>query len=162
MRPETIKLFDVNLRQHFYSVEIIEESLKHATVLKLSDEELPVLAEMFSMKGSVQEQLDGLRNLFDLQLIAYTRGPDGSLLLAASGSDDHPGIPIPGKDTIGAGDSFSATICVGLLSGLPIGQINENANQVATFVCSQSGATPDFPAELIESVTCNLFTTHKQ
>ncbi|MEX0324244.1 MAG: carbohydrate kinase [Puniceicoccaceae bacterium] len=153
MRPDAIKLFDVNIRQQYYTFLTIRESLRRATVLKLSDEELPVLAEMFSLKGLIQDQLNALREMFDLKLVAYTRGPAGSLLLDDSSADDHPGIAIPGKDTIGAGDSFSATICVGLLSGLHIDQINENANQVATFVCSQSGATPDLPAELVESVT---------
>lgn len=161
MRPDALKVFDVNIRQNYYNRGTIEESLGRANVLKLSDEELPVLSEYFSLNGSIPDQLDGLLKLFDLKLIAYTRGPDGSLLVNDSGSDDHPGIPIPGKDTIGAGDSFSATICVGLLKGMTLSQINENANQVATYVCSQSGATPDLPDSLVQSISGNFRLSSK-
>ncbi len=153
MRPDALKLFDVNLRQIYYTTEILENSLKRANILKLSDEELPVLGKLFSLSGSVQDQLAGLMKLFNLKLVAYTRGPEGSLLMDDSGVDDHPGIPIPGKDTIGAGDSFSATLCVGLLSGLSLSQLNDNTNKVATYVCSQSGATPNFPSELMDSIS---------
>jgi fructokinase len=142
MREDALKIFDINLRQAFFSREIIEASLVHSNILKLSDEELPVLAEIFGMAGSVSEQLAKVRTKFDLQLIAYTRGPDGSLLVAADETDDHPGCPGEAIDSVGAGDSFTATLCMGLLKQKSLSQINEHANRVATFVCSQTGATP--------------------
>lgn len=153
MRPDALKLFDVNLRQHFYSIESIEESLKRASILKLSDEELPVLRNAFLLSGSILDQLSELKRRFELKLIAYTRGAEGGVLLDDSGMDDHPGNAIERGDTIGAGDSFSATLCVGLLGALPLTKLNENANKVAAYVCSQSGATPDLPASIIESVS---------
>jgi len=148
MRPSAIRIFDVNLRQKFYSKKIIDESLRHANRLKLSDEELPVLAEMFGLSGSVQDQLEALLDRFGLLLIAYTRGADGSLLAAPDEISDHPGYPVAVADSVGAGDSFTAALCMGLLSGNALDEINEHANRVATFVCSQAGATPLLPGHL--------------
>jgi len=153
MRPDALKLFDVNLRQAFYSSTVLEESLQRATVLKLSDEELPILKKIFSLEGSVEDQLIGLKERFGLKLIAYTRGAGGSLLVNASSTDDHLGQTVEMEDTIGAGDSFAATLCVGLIAGWPLPKLNENANKVAAYVCSQRGATPDLPERLANSVS---------
>jgi fructokinase len=148
MRPDAVKIFDVNLRQAFFTQAAIEASLRHANVLKLSDEELPVLAEMFDVSGTVPEQLEALRNQWDLRLVAYTRGAEGSLLLAASDCDEHGGHPAHVVDSVGAGDSFTAALCMGLLRERPIDAINDHANRVAAYVCSQQGATPELPAAL--------------
>ena len=150
MPVDALKIFDVNLRQKFFSKEIIGESLKLANILKLSDEELPVLAEMYKLGGDTKQQLVELRQLFDLRLIAYTRGAQGSLLIEAASADDHPGCPGAAIDSIGAGDSFTAALCMGLLNNKPLSAINQHANRVGTFVCSQAGATPVFPADLLE------------
>jgi len=148
-RPEALRIFDVNLRQAFFSKDVIGASLEHANILKLSDEELPVLGEMFGFTGTVSEQIEGLRERFDLRLIAYTRGPKGSLLVTVDETDYHPGLACNAVNTVGAGDSFTATLCMGLLRKLPLARINQHANRVASYVCSQSGATPAIPAELI-------------
>jgi fructokinase len=149
MRTEALRIFDVNLRQNFYSKEILETSLRHANIFKLSDEELPTLARFFDLTGQVLNQLQALRGMFDLRLVAYTRGGEGSLLVTANETSDHPGIPTEVVDTVGAGDSFTATLCMGLLQNLPLAEINRRACQVASFVCSQSGATPQLPSNLI-------------
>ena len=149
MRPQALRIFDVNLRQNFYSKEILETSLRHANIFKLSDEELPTLARFFDLTGQVLNQLQALRGMFDLRLVAYTRGGEGSLLVTANETSDHPGIPTEVVDTVGAGDSFTATLCMGLLQNLPLAEINRRACQVASFVCSQSGATPQLPSNLI-------------
>ena len=151
MRPDSLRIFDINLRQDFYSREIIESSLRRANILKLSDEELPVLAAMFDLPGDASAQLRRLRELFDLRLVAYTRGGSGSLLLTATESSDHLGLPTEVLDTVGAGDSFTATLCTGLLQNLPLAEINIRANQVAAFVCSQAGATPTLPRHITNS-----------
>ena len=161
MSSDAIKLFDVNLRQHFYSIGSIEASLERASILKLSDEELPVLKNAFSLSGSVEVQLSELKNRFELKLIAYTRGAEGSLLIDGSGTDDHPGTIITTIDTIGAGDSFSATLCTGLLQGLTLAPLNENANQVAAYVCSQRGATPALPESIVKNVSYSTSSVPK-
>ncbi|VGO16885.1 Fructokinase [Pontiella desulfatans] len=148
---DALKIFDVNLRQTFFSKEIIEESLRLSNVLKLSDEELPLVAGMFGISGPVQAQLHGLLERFDLQLIAYTRGADGSLLVTPDESDDHPGCPGEAINSVGAGDAFTATLCMGLLSCRPLNEINEYANRVASFVCRQDSATPELTDNLNEA-----------
>lgn len=149
--PEnTLKIFDVNLRQSFFSKDLIAASLKLANILKLSDEELPVLADYFGLTGNVEEQLKQLLNQFDLRLIGYTRGPDGSILMNAFDMDDAAGLPGKAVDSVGAGDSFTAALCMGLLKEWPLKKVNLFANEVATFVCSQKGATPLLPRYLLE------------
>ena len=151
MRSDSLRVFDINLRQEFFSREIIEQSLRYANILKLSDEELPVLAEFFKLSGSVDAQLDALRRTFRLRLVAYTMGGEGSLLVAAGETAKHPGFPTQVIDTVGAGDSFTAALCTGLLKNLPLGEINCRSCQFAAFVCSQAGATPLLPRELVAS-----------
>lgn len=150
MPKAALKIFDVNLRQAFFSKESIETSLQLANILKLSDEELPILANFFGLLGDVMEQLQQLREKFNLQLIAYTCGPDGSVLVAAREMDDAPGLPGLAVDSVGAGDSFTAALCMGLLRGWTLSEVNLFANEVATFVCSQKGATPVLPRHLVE------------
>jgi fructokinase len=142
MRPEALRIFDVNLRQNFFSKEILTASLQRANVLKLSDEELPTLANDFGLTGDPIDQLHALRQMFDLRLVAFTRGGEGSVLVTAEETSDHPGLPTTVQDTVGAGDSFTATLCIGLLKKRALGEINQKASQVAAFVCSQAGATP--------------------
>lgn len=149
MPEDALKIFDVNLRQAFFSMQQIAESLALANILKLSDEELPVLAAYFGLVGDTAEQLVQLREQFNLKLIAYTCGPKGSVLLGISEIHDFPGCGGRAVDSVGAGDSFTAALCMGLLRGWPLCEVNVFANQVATFVCSQKGAMPELPAELI-------------
>jgi fructokinase len=139
------RVFDINLRQSFYSKEIIEESLTLANVLKLNETELPVLADLLSLTGDTPRQLDQLAHRFGLRAVVYTRGAAGSILLANHIRSEHPGIFSIVRDTIGAGDAFTATVVLGLLYGWPLEKINQSANEVAAFVCSQSGATPPLP-----------------
>ncbi|MES2307235.1 MAG: carbohydrate kinase [Verrucomicrobiota bacterium] len=149
MPEKSLKIFDVNLRQHFYSREVLDHSLVLANVLKVSEEELPILANAFNLTGSVVSQLTHLLSRFKLKLIAYTRGGNGSLLLTADHSHDHLGCKAVVVDTVGAGDSFTAVICWGLLHRLSLAEINALANQTAAYVCSQAGAMPVLPQELV-------------
>ncbi len=142
----TLKVFDINLRQDYSTKEIIDQSLALADVLKLNDEELPVLAALFDLQGDDRQQLDSLRDSYQLQLVVLTRGAHGSLLLRGEAMSDHPGMPTDLVDTIGAGDSFTAAAVVGLLLDLNLDEINAHANRLAAYVCSQSGAMPAIPA----------------
>ena len=144
----SLRILDVNLRQHFYSPELIRQSLEQANILKVNDEELPRIAEMFSISGDMRSQLVELAARFDLKLVACTRGGRGSLLLAGKRCSEHPGVPVKVADTIGAGDSFTAAMILGWLTGLELDEINRRANEVASFVASSVGAMPRFPAEL--------------
>lgn len=143
-----LRILDVNLRQHYYSREIIQESLALANVLKISDAELPRVAEMFNLSCDDRAQLAQLAERFQLRAVAFTRGRNGSLLFCDGRWAEHAGVPAQVVDTIGAGDSFTAAMTIGLLSGWPIDEVNLRANEVAAFVCSQVGATPALPATL--------------
>jgi len=151
-----LRVFDINLRQNYYSREVIEQSLRLANVLKLNDGELPILAELFNLTGSVRDQLATLANCFSLQLVALTRGPAGSLLFQGGQWSDCPSVPISIVDTIGAGDSFTAALVMGLLCKMPLDEINALADEVARHVCSCAGATPPLPKQLARRfAACN-------
>lgn len=145
-----LRVFDINLRQQFYSREIVEESLRLANVLKLNDTELPVLAAMFGLGGGVREQLAALAERFALRAVALTRGAHGSVLLAGGAWSEHSGLTVKVVDSVGAGDAFTAAMTLGLLVGRPLDDINRHANEVAAYVCSQPGATPVLPASFKE------------
>ncbi|MDP3479161.1 MAG: carbohydrate kinase [Desulfoprunum sp.] len=144
--PETaLKVFDINLRQNYYNKEILHHSLTQADILKLNDEELPILARLFELPGDDRRQLSSLRDRYGLQLVILTRGAHGSLLLTGESISDHSGMPTDLVDTIGAGDSFTAAATVGFLLDLPLVEINAHANRLAAYVCGQSGAMPAIP-----------------
>ena len=150
-----LRVFDINLRQQFYSRGVIEGSLRLANVLKLNDDELPILAEMFNLMGStenqscgeIERQIERLAQAFSLQVVALTRGANGSLLWQGRRWSDCPSRPVKVVDTVGAGDSFTAALVLGLLGRKDLDEINTIANDVARFVCSWAGATPALPVE---------------
>lgn len=140
-----LRVLDVNLRQHFYSRELLAQSLELANVLKVNDHELPLIAEMFGVGGDARAQMLALAEEFSLQTVACTRGGNGSLLFSRGQWSEHPGISVRVADTIGAGDSFTAAMTIGLLRNWDLETINARANEVAAFVASQPGGTPLLP-----------------
>jgi len=143
-----LRIFDVNLRQKFFSVEILRESLDIANVVKLNHEELPVVAQMFEIKN--QKPVQAAREMisrFDLELVCVTRGAGGSVLVTKNELSENAGLNVAVADTIGAGDAFTAALVSGLLRGWNLDKINEFANKVGAFVASQTGAMPGFPEE---------------
>ena len=149
--PRTaLRIFDVNLRQDFYSGELIDQSLQLANVIKLSDSELPVIASLLGIFGTVRDQIESLQARYDLRMVVFTRGAHGSVLWDGEYWCSHPGMPAEVKDTIGAGDSFTTAVVLGLLHGWPPEKISATANEVAAHVCSCVGAIPPMPAALRE------------
>jgi len=145
--PQCLRVFDVNLRQSFYSAEIIRESIKRANVIKLNQEEVSRVAELLSVES--RGPLDFSRVLlkeFDLQLVCVTLGADGSFLLTGNNSHKHGGFEVQIKDTVGSGDAFTASLVHGLLRGSPLEEINDLANRMGAWVASCSGAMPPVPA----------------
>jgi fructokinase len=143
-RPEAVRIFDVNLRQNFYSAQILAESVKLATIVKLNHEELPRIMHLLKHEDSGEkESARRLLSSHDLQLVCVTRGSSGSFLISPDERNEHPGFMVKVADTVGAGDAFTATLVHGYLRGSSLAQINETANRVGTWVASQSGATPD-------------------
>lgn len=146
-KPEGLRIFDINLRQHYYNHVVIENSMCVANVLKINNDELRVLGRLFGCAPAAGEIFGRFPSL---ELIALTRGGEGSVLFGSGGEmDEHPGYPAePMVDAIGAGDAFTAALAMGLLRGHSLERINDDANRVAAFVCTRAGATPAIPLSL--------------
>ncbi len=143
VRPEALRVFDVNLRQHFYSQQILSDSMKLANIVKLNHEELPRIMCLLGLDHKNEE--DSARTLLsihNLQMICVTRGSCGSLLVSLEASSEHAGFAVQVVDTVGAGDAFTAAMVCGYLALTPLDEINEMANRVGAWVASQPGATP--------------------
>jgi fructokinase len=144
-RPGALRILDLNLRQQYFSRDIIETSLRLANVVKCNDSELPILAELLGLGGSPRQQIEQLARERSQRLVCLTRGAHGSLLYSEGQWADDPSQPVTVKDTVGAGDAFTAALALGMLAGKPLDAINRRANQVARYVCSCEGATPTLP-----------------
>ena len=147
---QALKIFDVNLRGDFFTSDILDESLQLANVCKLSDSELPAIAGKLGLQGHENDQLKQLIDRYELRLVVYTRGDRGSILMNGTSHCEHAGLTTEVRDTIGAGDSFTATVAMGILQGWNLEEISDVANRVAAFVCSQNGAIPPLPTALRE------------
>jgi fructokinase len=143
-----LRVFDINLREQFYSRDVIEQSLVLANVVKLNDGELSVLNSLFQLGTSPQQQMEQMARHFGLRLVALTRGPKGSLLYQHGRWSQQPPPPVQVVDTVGAGDSFTAALVMGLLAEMDLDAVHAAAAEVAGYVCTQAGATPALPPEL--------------
>lgn len=155
-KENCLRVFDVNLRKDYFSRDIIESSLQAANVLKLNDDELTVLQDLLGLPLSSELALQTLLERYSLEFIAFTQGATGSIMMDKNNVSHCPGTPVEVKDTIGAGDAFTATMVMGKLYGLPLDKINRLASKVAAHVCSQAGATPTLPSYLISELKQEL------
>ena len=142
--PEhTLKVFDVNLRQSYYSADVLSESIRLADVVKLNDDELPRLMELMNM--SEKDETASARRLsrdYGLKVVCITRGSHGSLLVAGEDVSEHPGFRVSVADTVGSGDAFTAGLEHEYLHGASLDLMNEVANLVGAWVASEVGAMP--------------------
>jgi len=143
--PKALRIFDVKLRQKYFTRDIIEQSLKLANVFKLNEEELEIIGRVFELGGSVRDQIEALSSAYNLHLVALTRGADGSLLYQGGQWSDCKSDSTNIADTVGAGDAFTAALVMGLLRKKKLEEINSIANEIARYVCSRAGATPPLP-----------------
>jgi fructokinase len=151
-RKECLRIFDINLRQSFYTREIIFRSLEYANILKLNEDELPVVGAYLGFEGKDEDLLNQILDKFQLQLIAYTKGGLGSLLITRHEKSFCEVPVIEVVDTVGAGDSFTAILVAGVLNGLPLKKTHKAATEIAAYVCSQHGATPKLSEKLINQI----------
>ena len=149
-RKDCLRIFDINLRQSFFTKQVIECSLEASDVLKLNDTELPVITKLLDLPQGEAEGMEALLRKYSLRMIALTLGAHGSRLHVPGRVFEHPGYPAKVVDTVGAGDAFTAAMAIGLLRNREAAQINDKANRLASFVCSQSGATPKIPQDLLD------------
>jgi fructokinase len=143
-----LRIFDVNLRQHYHSPEVLRTSLARANVLKVNETELPVLGAQLGLPAGERAALAALAAAYPLRAVIHTRGERGSLALVDGAWAEHPGERVEVADTVGAGDAFTAAFALGLLRGWAPAVILERATAVAAYVCTRPGATPELPPAL--------------
>lgn len=146
---DCLRIFDINLRQHFYSEEVIIESLKRANVLKINDEELDVVAPLLGITSHDEEDRGRqLAEKYDLRMVILTAGTRGSSVFAPDLKShlDTPRVKV--ADTVGAGDSFTSSFTAAMLAGKSIPEAHRLAVDVSAFVCTQAGAMPTIPDSL--------------
>jgi fructokinase len=141
----TVKIFDVNLRQSYYTAEVLSESMRLADIVKVNDEELPRIMSLSKLPHKDKDELSSAKRLIDaygLKVVCITRGGEGSLLARAHDSSAHPGFKIRVADTVGSGDAFTAGLVHEYLHGASLDLMNEVANLVGAWVASEVGAMP--------------------
>jgi fructokinase len=144
LRPGTTRVFDVNLRQSFYSARVLEESSEVADIIKVNHDELPVVAKLLGLPFTYDEMraAQWLRAKYDAKLVCITRGAKGSVVVSETETSEHPGYRVHVADTVGAGDAFTAALVYHYLRHASVSTLNEAANRMGAWVASQSGATP--------------------
>ena len=144
-----LKVFDINLRQQFYTLEIIEASCRRANVLKINDEELVLVSEMLRLgAGSPEVLCRSLMERYGLSILVLTCGANGSYVFTPVETSYRVTPKVQVADTVGAGDSFTATLVGELLRKTPVGVAHEHAVEVAAYVCTQQGAMAEWPDSL--------------
>jgi fructokinase len=142
MRPDALRIFDVNLREALFSADVLSDSMKKSDLVKLNDDELPRICVLLGIEGNdLKSQAERLLSFFALQMVCITRGAKGSLLISSTELVDHPGISVNVADTVGAGDAFTAVLADGYVRKKSLHGISEAANHLGAWVASQTGAT---------------------
>lgn len=145
---DTLVVFDVNLRQGFYNKEILCNSMKRCNILKINDEELVTVSRMFGYPGiDLQDKCWILLGKYNLKMLILTCGINGSYVFTPGNVSFQPTPKVEVADTVGAGDSFTATFIASVLKGAPVEEAHRRAVEVSAYVCTQQGAMPLLPAK---------------
>jgi fructokinase len=139
----TVRVFDVNLRQAFYTAETLDESLKLTDIVKLNQDEIAAVPKILGHAAEGEERAARwIRDTYNLKLVCVTRGAQGSLLVAEKETSNHPGCKVHVADSVGSGDAFTAALVYHYLRGASLATLNEAANRMGAWVAGQTGATP--------------------
>ena len=153
MPNDSLKIFDINLRQNFYTKEIIQDSLRKCDILKINDEELVTIGRLFNYPGLDMENKCWLiLGKCNLKMLVLTCGTNGSYVFAPAEKSFQPTPHVDVVDTVGAGDSFTGSFAAAILSGMPLADAHRLAVEVSAYVCTQQGAMPRLPQKLIDRV----------
>jgi fructokinase len=149
--PETaLKIFDINLRQHFYTLELIEQSLQRCNILKINDDEVLIVGKLFGWESKSELEIcNQLLHSCDLEIVVLTKGTLGSYVVTKNETSFKPTPVVEVADTVGAGDSFTAAFVAALLHSQSISDAHQLAVDVSAYVCTQHGAMPVLPDTLI-------------
>ena len=147
---DTLIVFDVNLRQSFYSREVLDHSMKRCNILKINDEELITISRMLGYQGTdLQSKCWILLGRYHLKMLILTCGVNGSYVFTPGSMSFIATPKVKVADTVGAGDSFTGAFVASILKGLSVADAHQKAVNVSAFVCTQRGAMPTLPADYI-------------
>ena len=146
---DCLKIFDINLRQQFYTKEIIQESIRRCNILKINDEELVLIGRMFGYPGlDIENKCWLILGKYNLDMLVLTCGTNGSYVFTPGSVSFQETPKVIVADTVGAGDSFTGSFVGSILNGKSVADAHHTAVRVSAFVCTQNGAMPEVPAEL--------------
>ena len=146
---DCMKIFDINLRQQFYTKEIIQDSMHRCNILKINDEELVLIGRMFGYPGlDIENKCWLILGKYNLDMLVLTCGTNGSYVFTPGHVSFQETPKVEVADTVGAGDSFTGSFCAAILSGKSVAEAHKLAVNVSAFVCTQNGAMPVVPEEL--------------
>lgn len=147
--PNTLKIFDINLRQDFYTKEILCNSLRKCNILKINDEELVAISRMFGYPGiDLQDKCWILLAKYNLKMLILTCGVNGSYVFFPGEVSFVETPVVEVVDTVGAGDSFTAAFVSAIIKNVPVREAHKLAVEVSAYVCTQNGAMPELPRAL--------------
>ncbi len=150
---DCLKIFDINLRQNFYTKEVIQESVKRCNILKINDEELVLIGRLFGYPGlDIENKCWLILGKYDLDMLVLTCGVNGSYVFSAGNMSYQETPKVTVADTVGAGDSFTGTFCAAILKGKSVKEAHKLAVEVSAYVCTQNGAMPQLPSEFTEKL----------
>ncbi len=146
---DCLKIFDINLRQQFYTKEIIQESIRRCNILKINDEELVLIGRMFGYPGlDIENKCWLILGKYNLDMLVLTCGTNGSYVFTPGNVSFQETPKVTVADTVGAGDSFTGSFVGSILNGKSVSEAHSTAVRVSAFVCTQNGAMPVVPEEL--------------
>ena len=141
------RILDVNLRQPFYSHNVLKWSLYRAPAVKLSADELQIACTILGLRG--ETIAERVRSIFrfssaETRFVYVTRGADGAEGYYERGPEPvvAPGVPARVVDTVGAGDAFTAALMCLIVEQRSMEDIVRFANHYAARVCERPGGTP--------------------
>ena len=154
MPADGIKICDINLRGTFYNKEILESSMRACDILKINDEEIDEVSRLLGAEFPTQRMAAlNLMSRYEIDILILTCGTNGSYIYSMDGTESF--LPTPKvkvADTVGAGDSFTGAFIAALLCGKDIKKAHALAVEVSAYVCTQNGAMPELPDEIIDKL----------
>ena len=151
MPENSLKIFDINIRQHFYTKELIHESLLMCNMLKINDDEVIIVSELFGWKDMEEQDIcKKILEDYNLDIVILTKGTEGSFVFTPKETSYQPTPKVHVADTVGAGDSFTAAFVASYMHGERITDAHQLAMEVSAYVCTQHGAMPKLPDAYLE------------
>lgn len=148
-KKDSLRFYDINLRQHYYSKELIEELLKYANIFKINDEELVTIKDLFALKGTEEEICKYFMATYNLKYLILTAGDKYSVVYSQTEKSYLETPKVKVADTVGAGDSFSGAFVQSILAGKSLKEAHKQAVEISAFVCTKTGAWPQYEAALL-------------